>query len=212
MRNFKKFAAVAALALTAGLLSGCADLFGGADEHDEALVGQWLWTEGGHSWFYWFDADGTGRRGDAEMQEFTWSTRGNDRLTLDFGRGIQNQTWSYSISGDRLEKEMGGEAGGDWTYFRVGHDAGVVGTWTWLGEQAAEAEFHYIFNADGSGEAGFLADGLFEIEWFTAGPNLVVSMSGQPGADLWSFEIVDDVLTIISRQVAGVQHSYARLN
>ena len=102
--------------------------------------------------------------------------------------------------------------------------ATVVGTWAW--DQGPD--FLYVFNADGTGTRG--VDGLFELEtffWIINGDTLHINLTpeaiglteavlAEEGIDFdeiiveeeWAFVIENNVLTITSLQVIGMEFSY----
>jgi len=84
-------------------------------------------------------------------------------------------------------------------------DHPLVGTWEWT-----EGELYlYIFNADGEGSRGF-APMIQQFSW-------AICEAGHLGMTLgnttehWYMHIENDVLTITSRQVANMQHTYIRI-
>ena len=187
------------LVLVAGLLSAC-----GGEEHDEALFGTWIW-DGNVSYTYIFNEDGTGQRGDADIQEFSWSTS-DDELTLDFGRGILNDSWTYTITDYALNLTRRGGAGESFDYFRVEHNPVFVGTWAWEHDDM----FEYVFNADGTGSLSFGPEEE-TFRWFTAGSRIIMNV-GPLIDEHWNFEIVGDVLTLDSRQVTGLTENFIRVS
>lgn len=76
----------------------------------------------------------------------------------------------------------------------------LLGTWDWDWDDS----YSYVFLPDGTGTRGF-PNALEDITWFTDGDHLVIS-----NLESWTFNIVDDVLTITSRQVPGLAYSYIR--
>ncbi|MCL2865998.1 MAG: hypothetical protein FWE25_10710 [Lachnospiraceae bacterium] len=86
----------------------------------------------------------------------------------------------------------------------VDNDALLVGTWAW----DEDDEYEYVFRADGTGTRGF-GRSIARFEWFTRGDYLVID-EFLWGAEIWSFSIVGDVLTISSEQIWGLRYSYIR--
>jgi len=113
MRKFVSLLAILLVSLV--VLVGCS---GG---NDEDLVGRWAW-DGGASFVYTFNADGTGSRGFPGVTEtFSWSTSGSQlRINRDeTPRGeIRNERWDYTIDGNRLTIESRQERGTTYTYIR----------------------------------------------------------------------------------------------
>ena len=201
----KKCLLIFLFVLILGALTAC----GG--QQDEALVGTWVW-EGNVSYEYVFNSDGTGRRGEAEMLIFTWSVRRDGRLILDFGRDYENDDWIYTIEDYNLTLVRREDPSESYTYFRVDHNADLVGVWVWEFDESYELAFH----AEGDGSRGFLpaAD---PFRWFTSGGRLLMNVG--PGVDEhWDFTRASleidgenrDVLTITNRLVPGVTYSYIR--
>ena len=82
----------------------------------------------------------------------------------------------------------------------------LVGTWAWTVDSA----WQYTFAADGTGtRPGMTADPI-DFTWGVEGDLLVIAVTvfGIESDELWSWEIEDGTLTITSRQVHGLSHSY----
>jgi len=105
--------AVGALALT-----GCS-----SDEHDEALVGTWAYSNV-PDFVLEFNADGTGRRNWAGgvFEGYSWSTSG-DRLNINRDSAPsgerRNERWTYTVSGDTLTIQSQHETHRTYVYIRV---------------------------------------------------------------------------------------------
>jgi len=84
------------------------------------------------------------------------------------------------------------------------HAPELVGTWEWDYDDS----FAYVFYADGRGTRGFTGHAE-EFEWRTEGDDHLIIGSGAL-AEHWTFAISGDMLTIDSRQVAGMTFSYIR--
>ena len=80
------------------------------------------------------------------------------------------------------------------------HAEELVGFWFWDEMPAWTYEFH----ADGTGSRGINDDEVFT--WHTIGDNLIIDAPLM--VESWTFTIVDDVLTLESRQVQGLIYSY----
>ena len=201
----KKWLVICLIILVAGAFTAC------SNRQDEALVGSWIW-EDNVSFVYTFNSDGTGERGDEDKQTFTWSTRRNNRLILDFGREYQNDDWIYTLDGYSLNLVRRGDESASYTYFMMEHNPDLVGTWIWEFDETYEL----VFRADGTGHRGFLpvADPFV---WFTAGGRVLMNVL--PGVDEhWDFTRAAleldgenrEVLTIDNRQTPGLTYSYIR--
>ena len=80
-----------------------------------------------------------------------------------------------------------------------GGDEALVGTWNW----DVNSAYQYIFNEDGTGSRGFAVDRI-PFNWSASDGVLRI------GTERWNYIIEDDVLTIDSRQVAGLTLRYIR--
>ena len=65
---------------------------------DPVLVGTWAW-EGDDSYYFVFNADGTGIQNWGTPESFSWRVAGYDRVILDFGDMFDNH-WHFEINGD----------------------------------------------------------------------------------------------------------------
>jgi len=85
-------------------------------------------------------------------------------------------------------------------------DPALAGVWAWDGYE----RWQYMFFADGTGTRGIPGD-TQHFTWSTQGDILEMDIEGSAfGLELWTFVIRGDVLTITSRQVAGMTYSYIR--
>jgi len=179
-------------------------------ELDLNLVGRWFWSVGvGHG--YEFLEDGTGRRGMyPDMFSFTWSTVTEDnRLLLVFDDesydllvyrlegellNLYSLTFIYVYNYVRLEYEF--------IEHRVDHTGHpLVGVWVW----DVDPSYMYFFFYDGSGVRGFEGDEIL-IFWNVVDSTLMMDVGIM--TELWTFEIVDGVLTLMSLQVEDLTFSY----
>ena len=86
-------------------------------ERAEVLVGAWVWDLDS-SYVITFHADGQMTRGfSEELEEFTWSTRGNDTLTLEDGAAIES--WTFIINSDVLTLDSNHDPDFTFSYVRV---------------------------------------------------------------------------------------------
>jgi len=95
-----------------------------------------------------------------------------------------------------------------WSDF-VGYDFdftyhALTGDWVW----DTDASYIYEFRADGTGIRGF-EPFRYDIYWYAYDNLLFMYVDGF--IEIWTFTIVDDVLTIVSEQVAGMSWSYLRV-
>ena len=179
-------------------LAGCSeDLY-----VDQAFVGTWHWTSN-VQWTYVFNQDGTGQRGDADVQSFTWGTR-DGTLVLDHGPAFADEEITYTFDGNMLNfiSDMG-----NFDYFRFVPDQSLVGTWVMLEPFLVEA----TKNSDGTGSMfGFPDyDQPLSFNWFSAGDMLIVH-TGPLQQDEWTYRIDGDTLNLASRQVTGYTQEWTR--
>ena len=83
-------------------------------------------------------------------------------------------------------------------------DHPLVGVWEWTDLDT----YLYIFNADGNGSRAF-APLIQQFSWAICEAGHL-SMTMGDTTEHWYMQIVDNVLTITSRQVADMQYSYIR--
>ena len=91
----------------------------------------------------------------------------------------------------------------------------LVGGWLWVNGPSV---YVYFFDEDGSGARGFMCDGLNpdfvpdweEFEWgFSDG---VLSLGvNELRTDRWNATIFNDILTLTSEEVAGLEYTYVRM-
>ncbi|MCL2387980.1 MAG: hypothetical protein FWC89_10605 [Defluviitaleaceae bacterium] len=88
----------------------------------------------------------------------------------------------------------------------VDGDHPLVGSWMW----EETTNFIYIFNADGSGSRGF-SPIIQTYSWeISEGGYLSMRMNSRT-TELWDYEIVDDVLTLRSRQIRSAPYTLYRM-
>jgi len=179
---------------------------------DTAVVGSWVWDMD-QSYIYEFLADGTGRRGwYPDVESFTWATIAADNhLTMHFG--FRQESWTYTIVGDVITLDSRTNIGETYSYIRwEGEfeayeidftDHPLIGTWAWDNDSS----YIYVFEIDGTGIRGFDGDRI-NIEWYAFEDYLFMDVGTM--IEEWAFEIVDNVLTIVSLQVDGMTWSYIR--
>ena len=175
--------------------------------HDPALFGTWHW-DGNINFTYIFESDGTGRRGDRQVDEFTWDTRDDDLLVLNFGSGFADDEWTWQVVGDRLTIVNRNEPQ-TFSYLRPNMNPALVGTWVW--DMSDEIDhYEYVFADNGTLVRGFIDEPLDNLNWFTA-DNLLVMYSGV-NYEMWYFTISGNVLTIDNFHVSGQTFNYIRAN
>lgn len=185
-----------------GLFAAC----DGADEFDERLIGQWAYMAN-VAWTYTFNADGTGVRGQGrDLNEFTWSTRNDNSLRINPGRGYQNETWDYRISNGtiRLEGAAGGHAGAIFEYYLMGHNPALVDTWI-----SPEFGMTITFNANGSAQITDFFGDVESAEWFSTTNRLVFDV-GTINQEEWDMTITADGLFLVNRHIAGLEVNMIR--
>ena len=180
---------------------------------NHTLVGAWAWDEG-EAYEYLFNANGTGRRGvemTDETDEFVWVTEGNV-LWMHIDGDIVRERWTFVIANDVLTLTSR-QGWGAFSYLSIpaftapGADHILVGTWAW----DANAEYEYVLNADGTGTRGVASAGLIdELLWVTVDDGIWMNITDGM-TERWTFVVENDVLTITSRQVPGMEWSYIRV-
>jgi len=81
----------------------------------------------------------------------------------------------------------------------------LVGTqWAWDGYAA----WQYFFHADGTGVRG-VASSTISFDWWAYGNHLLIETGYM--LESWTFAIDGDIMTLASRQVAGLEYSYIRV-
>ena len=89
-------------------------------------------------------------------------------------------------------------------------DEALVGQWVWDGDST----YVYDFNSDGTGQRGGGHFGVETFTWSTSGDELRINRDQAARDEIrnerWNYTISGDVLTIESRQEAGMIFSYTR--
>ena len=193
-------------------------------ENDEALLGFWTY-ENIAGWKYEFNSDGTGRRGQhLETQSFNWLTSDGTRLVLDMGEGYYDNNMDYVIVGNTLTVTHREGDRATYNYFRIEHSSDIVGTWEWdfdgidplefleyigIHDYDGDVKYTLSFSADGTAISEFLGE-VFTFEWFNTDDRLIFD-AGTVDEEVWNFVINNDILTIESRQVAGLIENYVKV-
>ena len=184
----------------------------------EEFLGTWLWfmdemdTEVAPVEFYhyYFDEDGTGVRGtDSFRQTFSWSVTADGILKMDVDGSFLVEEWNFTIDNYVLLITSRQVFNMEYTYVRVAIEGAeeLIGRWEWDEDE----NWYYIFEVDGYGSRPGMAFGRETFAWLiTADGGLAISPEGDDGVEMWSYEINDEGLTLISRQVTGMEFSYIR--
>jgi len=185
-----------------------------------ALVGTWEW-EGDTNWQYNFNYNGTGVRGmPGNLEAFDWRIPSPGLLMIYTNDFAYYESWDYSIATNGwLVLYSNIWDGVMYEYIRAGTqppatagqiDPTLVGSWTW----DEDANYIYIFNNDGTGTRGWFG---FEETFTWSIPDsgqLNIYRDHAPLGEIrnerWNYTIVGNVLTMDSRQVAGLTFSYIR--
>ena len=85
-------------------------------------------------------------------------------------------------------------------------DSAVIGTWAW----DANELYLYTFNADGTGTRG-LPDEVETFTWSVPESGRVDMRVGTM-TERWDYVVEDNVFTLTSRQIAGMEFSYIRVD
>ena len=236
-KRISLIAAVLMLATVALFMpTGCAAC-GDNDVSGHALAGStWTSTQPGSWNQYIFNADGTGTRGlGVQAETFVWTIPGNGRVTINRdnpGTGeMRREQWNYSIDGNTLVLDSR-QTDFNFTFTRVGgvemettappvantndvndnendlaltaEEQAFVGAWSWPTLPA----WQYNFSEDGTGTRG-TPEEYEEFGWAAEDGVLLIATSLME--EMWSYEIVDGLLTITSMQVEGMTYSYTRV-
>ncbi|MCL2593309.1 MAG: hypothetical protein FWD82_08085 [Defluviitaleaceae bacterium] len=198
----KKILLLLLLAL-AIFLTGC-----GRDElyQDPAFVGTWHW-EGNVQWTYVFNEDGTGQRGDAQIQSFRWGTRNNTLIidTSSHGR-LFRETHDYTFEEDNLiTLDDGGMMA--YTYLRSTENQDLLGSWVNL-QHLQEINFNeYTIGVTVPFDSE--PDEHIDFNWF-ASDNILIQQFGPLDQWHWTYTINGDFLLLESTQVTGYRLEYVR--
>jgi len=173
-----------------------------------ALVGEWLF-EDNILFELVLDADGTGRIGLPDNSSpLRWVVPSDGHLRMDIAGGDRYHD-NYVVDGDLLILTSREFAGVATHYVRRGApprlNPELFGVWLW----DEDADFERVFFYDGTGQQGF-SDRIETFRWSTLGDgHLRLDIDGG-SRENWNYIIDGDVLTLDSRQVAGIIYSYIR--
>jgi hypothetical protein len=198
-----------------------------SQQQDDALVGTWRWDEyGGYT--YIFNANGTGTHGTSEEPEdITWSTTGT-RLVINFMDDgyLYSDRWTYSITNGVLTiKNQHYDTELNYIYDSLQQDTALVGEWLW-DDELTDRQFVYIFNANGTGNRGFIdrgdeVDAEYDAEyedftWTTTDNHLVIHA---PEAvifplhwERWVYTISGSQLTLDNFEVEDTLYRYTKIS
>jgi hypothetical protein len=178
------------------------------------LIGTWLWESGPSVYLYVFEDDESGIRGffcdglDSnfvpEVESFEWMVR-DGILILDFGE--ENiELWSIEISNDILALTSEQIVDLKYTYVRLIEEVydELVGVWNW----AEDISWFYEFYPSGRGSRPAFPAGREEFDWAITADEGLIMFVDDGLTEVWSFVVQEDVLTITSRQVAGLEYIY----
>lgn len=92
---------------------------------------------------------------------------------------------------------------------------GLIGFWLW---SEGSAVYLYAFEEDGTGTRGFICNGVDpndlpeeeDFQWTASDGILTLHVEGA-NTELWRYEVSDEILTLTSEQIAGLEYTYARL-
>ena len=191
------------------------------EETSHPLVGTWVW-DGYDGYIYTFYNDGSGSRGFVPLlYDFEWNVVNGDHLLLTFMETTL-ESWSYAIADDVLTINSRQVPDMEYSYIRISTvpmspetelreidanlaDHPLIGSWAW----DVDDEFIYVFNNNGLGHRGFVPM-IQQFEWQVENDNhLILSFEGTLGiAESWTYIIVNDVLTVSSRQFPGMAFNY----
>jgi len=191
---------------------------GSGDGQDEALIGTWEFVYFNADYRYVFNEDGTGDRGipGYDIQTFTWSTN-NEMLNISIddteNAELASERWQYSVVGNALiiasqhnaDLVIMLEARTDGQF-----DAELLGTWQW----EFLDDWVYIFNEDGTGRRGIFGEYIEAFTWSTDSDRLNITRDEAEFNELfnerWLYTIINNVLTMESRQEAELVMQYTR--
>ena len=91
----------------------------------------------------------------------------------------------------------------------------LVGGWLWVNGPSV---YVYFFDEDGTGSRGFVCDGLNsdfepdweELEWGFSDGALTLEVNGW-STERWSATISNDMLTLTSEEIEGLEYTYVRV-
>jgi len=176
-----------------------------------------------------FHTNGTGvRLVSGHLIEFSWWIDDRGNLVIYHAAWIERhglveienvaryEYWSYTVAGNSLSKtdmnppfmsvhftrEIPLVAETPPVLSQI--DFNLVSGWTWN----IDSTYSYVFNSDGFGHRGFFPE--FELfEWQVTEPGLLL-IHTDTMTEIWDYTIINDVLTIESRQIPDLIFSYLR--
>lgn len=172
------------------------------------LVGSWVW-DSNTTLVYVFERSGEGTRSaDAVQGEaFTWTTNEDGLLSITI-EDEGTEEWDYAVDG-RVLILTSEHYNVERTYIRIyvepePQNGPLVGTWAWDGNP----EWTYVFEANGQGVRG-TEENPEPFEWWTTDDSGVLMHLGLR-VDRWTYTVSGDILTITSRQEAGLAYTFIR--
>ena len=193
---------------------------GRQEEESFNLVGSWLWVNGPSVYVYVFYEDGLGARGFLcdglnpdfvpDWEEFEWVM--NDGGLTFKTEGSSPERWNVAISNHILTLTSEQIIGLKYTYVRIleeGHEERyhqLVGAWMWEEDNSWFYEFE--FSLYGAGSRPAFPTGRENFNWLITADRGLVMHIEDGLVEMWSYTIEENILTLTSRQVEGLEYRY----
>ena len=184
------------------------------------LVGGWLWVNGPSVYVYFFDEDGSGARGFIcdglnpdfvpDWEEFDW-VMSDGGLILETD-GLNTERWSVAIFNDNLTLTSDQIAGLEYIYVRIleeGYEEQydeLIGVWRWEEDNSWFYEFEFLSYGVGSRPA--FPRGRENFNWLITADGGLLMHIEEGLVEMWSYIIEENILTLTSRQVEGLEYRY----
>ena len=187
------------------------------NEESFDLVGGWLWVDGPSAYVYFFDEDGSGARGFicdglnpdfvADWEEFEWVIS-DEGLTLERS-GSSSERWSVAISNGLLTLTSEQIIGLEYTYVRILEEDEerydeLVGVWKWEEDNS----WFYEFFLYGAGSRPAFPTGRENFSWLITADGGLLMHIEDGLVEMWSYTIEENILTLTSRQIDGLEYRY----
>ena len=164
------------------------------NEIDDALIGEWLWTDSPQIALHRFNPDNSGTRGFVNPNEFVWRTvRDNTGLVIETGM-FSSESWDYTVTEDILTKTRTDIRQEPFEFIRISTPPGFIGTWVW----DENSDWLYVFNDDSTGIRG-IHPNIESFDWITAGHQLLMNIGSGERVELYNFVMDGGSLIISSR-------------
>ena len=185
----------------------------------EEVLGKWLWVLEDRNeedfafnlMTYYFGDDGSGERSiNGQSDVFTWGVTAEGILIF-IWPGNYVEKWDFTIQGDELHLESKQNAGMGFIYQRIAIEGQeeLIGRWGWN----TNHDWYYLFEMDGLGSrTDSNLQGRDEFVWFLLTDGGLIVRIGEESAELWDYEINDNMLTLASRQERGIVFHYIKLD